>query len=81
MIALIDNFNQVSMHDPSQDIVDLYKHIPEINELDNRAQPICRPLFSHSSLPDVMELEIVEVKDFDFKSVQSDSCQNSSTGT
>ena len=68
MIALIDRFNQVSMHDPSQDIVDLYKHIPEINELDNRAQPICRPLFSHSSLPDVMELEIVEVKDFDFKS-------------
>ena len=68
MIALIDRFNQVSMHDPSQDIVDLYKHIPEINELDNRAQPICRPLFSHSSLPDVMKLEIVEVKDFDFKS-------------
>ena len=67
-LALIDNFNQVSMHDPSQDIVDLYKHIPEINELDNRAQPICRPLFSHSSLPNVMELEIVEVKDFDFKS-------------
>ena len=34
--SLIDRFNQVSMHDPSQDIVDLYKHIPEINELDNR---------------------------------------------
>ena len=45
MIALIDKFNQVSMHDPSQDIVDLYKHIPEINELDNRGFPICRPLF------------------------------------
>jgi len=68
MIALIDNFNQVSMHDPNQDVIDVYKHIPEINELDNRAQPICRPLFSHSSLPDIMELEIVRVKDFDFKS-------------
>ena len=45
MIALIDKFNQVSMGEPSQDIIDIYKHIPEINELDNRGFPICRPLF------------------------------------
>ena len=35
MIALIDRFNQVSLHDPSQDINDVYKNVPEINELDN----------------------------------------------
>ena len=66
MIALIDKFNQVSMGEPSQDIIDIYKHIPEINELDNRAEPICRPLFSHSSLPDVLELQQVETKKFKF---------------
>ena len=66
MIALIDRFNQVSMGEPSQDIIDIYKHIPEINELDNRAEPICRPLFSHSSLPDVLELQQVETKKFKF---------------
>ena len=66
MIALIDNFNQVSMHDPSQDIVDLYKHIPEITEQDNRNQTICRPLFSHSSLPSVLGLEEVTYNNFDF---------------
>ena len=68
MIALIDKFNQVSMGEPSQDIIDIYKHIPEINELDNRAQPICRPLFSHSSLPNELELDIVNRSEFDFKS-------------
>ena len=66
MIALIDKFNQVSMGEPSQDIIDLYKHIPEINELDNRAQPICRPLFSHSSLPNVLELTEVQTENFTF---------------
>ena len=56
MIALTDKFNQVSMHDPSQDIINIYKDVPEINETDNRGEPICRPLFSHSSLPDRMKL-------------------------
>jgi len=65
-IALLNNFNKVSMHDPSQEIIDLYKHIPEITEQDNRGEIICRPLFSHSSLPDVLDLELVEEKDFDF---------------
>ena len=67
-LTLIHEFNQVSLHDPSQEIIDLYKHIPEINELDNRNQTICRPLFSHSSLPDILGLEQVEEVDFDFNS-------------
>ena len=68
MIALTDKFNQVSMHDPSQDIINIYKDVPEINETDNRGEPICRPLFSHSSLPDRMKLKLIPVQKFDFKS-------------
>ena len=68
MIALTDSFNQVSMHDPTPDIIDIYKDVPEINEMDNRGEPICRPLFSHSSLPDRMEMELLPTEKFDFKS-------------
>jgi hypothetical protein len=66
MIALTDNFNQVSMHDPSQEIIDLYKHIPEITEQDNRNEIICRPLFSHSSLPNVLDIQELRIEDFKF---------------
>ena len=65
-LALIDNFNQVSMHDPSQEIIDLYKHIPEITEKDNRNEIICRPLFSHSSLPNVLGIQELRIEDFKF---------------
>jgi len=68
MIALTNNFNQVSLHEPTQDVIERYKHIPEINELDNRGLPICRPLFSHSSLPDILNLRLTKEKDFDFNS-------------
>ena len=68
MIALIDRFNQVSLHDPPPDIANVYKDVPEINEIDNRGEPICRPLFSHSSLPDDFEMELVKRSEFDFKS-------------
>ena len=68
MISLIHNFNQASLGEPSQEIIDLYKHIPEITEQDNRGEIICRPLFSHSSLPDILGLKQIEEKDFDFKS-------------
>ena len=68
MIALIDKFNQVSLHNPSEEIIKIYRHVAEINELDNRGFPICRPLFSHSSLPSVLGLKEVERTKFDFKS-------------
>ena len=68
MIALIDKFNQVSLHNPSEEIIKIYRHVAEINELDNRGFPICRPLFSHSSLPSVLGLKQVERTKFDFKS-------------
>ena len=66
MITLIDNFNQVSMTEPSQEIIDIYKHIPEITEQDNRNETICRPLFSHSSLPNVLKLTEVQTENFTF---------------
>ena len=68
MIALTDKFNQVSLHNPSEEIIKIYRHVAEINELDNRGFPICRPLFSHSSLPSVLGLKEVERTKFDFKS-------------
>jgi len=67
MISLIDEFNQASMHDPSKEIIDVYKHIPEMNEIDNRGFPMCRPLFSHSGLPGNLGFKDVWVDDFDFK--------------
>ena len=66
MISLINNFNQVSMTEPSQEIINVYKHIPEITEQDNRNEIICRPLFSNSSLPDTLQLKQVKEKDFNF---------------
>ena len=68
MIALIDSFNQVSLHDPPPEISLIYKNVPEINEVDNRGFPMCRPLFSHSSLPQEFEMKLVNILDFDFKS-------------
>ena len=64
MISLIDKFNQVSMLDILI-IIKIYKDVPEINEIDNRGFPICRPLFSHSSLPFNFELEQVDVNKYD----------------
>ena len=51
MISLIDDFSQISILNPPPEILEIYKDVPEINEIDNRGFPICRPLFSHSSLP------------------------------
>ena len=69
MISVIDRFNQVRMDNPGPDIIEIYKHIPEINELDNRGFPICRPLFSHSSLPTLdLGCKNVAIDNFDFKS-------------
>lgn len=64
MISLIDNFNQVDMLNPSQDVIDIYKNIPEINEIDGRGYPICRPLFSHSDLPRSLGLKSLHINDY-----------------
>lgn len=48
---VIDNFNQVSLHNPSEEILELYKDIEEINETDQNGHRLCRPLFSQSDLP------------------------------
>ena len=67
-IILIDDFSQISILNPPPEILEIYKNVPEINEIDNRGFPICRPLFSHSSLPRDLGLKDVWVDDFDFKS-------------
>lgn len=68
VISIIDNFNQVSLHDPSEEILEVYKHIPEINELDPRGFPMCRPLFSHSDVPSFLKCINIDIKDFDWDS-------------
>jgi len=67
MISLIDDFSQISMLEPPDEIIEIYKNVPEINEIDNRGFPICRPLFSHSGLPGNLGFKDVWVDDFDFK--------------
>ncbi len=64
VISIIDNFNQVSLHDPSPEILEVYKHIPEINELDPRGFPMCRPLFSHSDVPSFLGAINIKIEEF-----------------
>lgn len=64
IVYITDNFNQVSLHDPSPEILEVYKHIPEINELDPRGFPMCRPLFSHSDVPSFLNAIPVKIDDF-----------------
>ena len=64
--AIIDEFNQVSLHDPSKEIIEKYLHIEEIKELDPFGNPMVRPLFSHSSIPYVLDIETVKLEEFNF---------------
>ena len=67
-IFYYDKFNLVSMLDTDPEILDLYKHIPELEEKDNRGYTIHRPLFSHSSLPDKLGGKIETYDSFTFYS-------------
>ena len=67
-IFYYDKFNLVSMLDTDPEIMDLYKHIPELEEKDNRGYIIHRPLFSHSSLPDKLGGKIETYDSFTFHS-------------
>jgi hypothetical protein len=60
-IALIDTFNQARMDLPSEEVLRYYRDIPEITETDNRGFQITRPLFSHSSVPDELGFESIEI--------------------
>lgn len=52
---VMDKFNQASLHAPDPELLEIYKDIPEINEEDARGEKICRPLFSQSDLPHVLD--------------------------
>ena len=66
MKHLIDTFNQASMHDASEYILKLYEDVSETKEKDNRGFWINRPLFSHSSLPDVLGTTEIPIHEFKF---------------
>lgn len=60
--ALIDNFNQTDMHNMSSDIREIYTTLDDedyVSEQDNRGEWIFRPLFSHSSMPDITNINMV----------------------
>lgn len=68
LVSLVDNFNQVSLHDPSPEILKIYEHIPEINETDPRGYKMCRPLFSHSGLSKKLKTPEVTEENLDWDS-------------
>jgi hypothetical protein len=67
MISLEDNFNQVSLHNPSKEVLSIYENIDEINEYDPRGYKMVRPLFSHSDMPNFLGLEKVKIQEFDWE--------------
>ena len=56
--SIVDEVNTATLHAPTKEQLELYKHIPEINELDNRGFPICRPLFSTSDIHDTLNIKV-----------------------
>jgi len=50
IFSVKDNVNSATLHAPTEEQLALYKDIPEINEIDNRGYPMCRPLFSTSDM-------------------------------
>ena len=68
MISLVDNFSQIGITNAPPEILEIYKNVPEINEIDVRGFPMCRPLFSHSSLPTELGFDKVHIDNFNFKS-------------
>ena len=68
LIIIKDKLNSCDLGNPPDDIIKLHSHIPEINEIDNRGFPMCRPLFSDSGILDSLEYKCLDIEEFDFKS-------------
>tara|TARA_A100001515_G_C4575826_1_gene211322 strand:- start:169 stop:1449 length:1281 start_codon:yes stop_codon:yes gene_type:complete len=66
MISLEDNFNQVSLHNPSKEILSIYQGIEEIQEYDPRGYKMVRPLFSHSDFPRFLGVDKVKYNEFNW---------------
>lgn len=68
---LVDDFNQTYLHDASDEILNLYKNLKPyrdhtVEEKDQRGHILRRPLFSHSSLPDLcFNFEPIKVSEYD----------------
>jgi len=66
LYCIKDKVNSAVLHNPSAESLELYKDVPEINDIDNRGFPICRPLFSTSDMHNylnIKEKNISELKD------------------
>tara|TARA_E500000318_G_scaffold112057_1_gene133757 strand:+ start:12795 stop:14075 length:1281 start_codon:yes stop_codon:yes gene_type:complete len=49
-VFIQDSFNSVSLHNPSKEIMEIYKDIEDTKSIDSRGYEINRPLFSHSDM-------------------------------
>lgn len=70
MISLLEDFNNISLHDPFMypHIMEIYSHVPEVTEEDNRGFIIQRPLFSQSDIPHFLNIPVVNIEDFEWDS-------------
>ena len=80
MISLEDNFNQVSLHNPSKDILSIYQGIDEILEYDPRGYKMVRPLFSHSDIPRFLGVDKINYNEFDWNKDEVSFIENKDQG-
>jgi len=55
--ALNDHINMASLNNPSEDTMKIYDDIPLAKEKNHRGNPIVRPLFAHSSMPEILGIK------------------------
>lgn len=67
IVAITDFVNKATLHNPTKEVIDMYSHIEEIQEKDPFGNPMVRPLFSHSSIPYLLGIPIIDLHEFNFK--------------
>ena len=64
--CLHDPLNTATFHNISDNVIEIYKNIPEIKEKDSRGYEMIRPLYSLSGLNYTLGIDAVDSKSFDF---------------
>jgi len=67
MIQIDDFMNSegASLTNPSDEVREYFKDIPDLYETDERGYKMFRPVFAHSSLPDIMGIPRVRIENVD----------------
>lgn len=61
-----DNITAATLYNVTKEALEPYKDIPEIVEKDTRGYDMIRPLYSHTGLNKVFEIDSIQAKKFDF---------------